>query len=154
VQSAASDFFNLASQFRFVSQKSCGLETECGGIMSAISFFGEPAWAFAMILTEKAAITISKAFAGYEISFEDPDIGDALGEVANVLAGDICAKLDAEGIKSVMSLPTVVRGSNVSLLIPVGIASTQLLFMDETESCWFTLVAARGSSIMGRRPGM
>jgi len=47
------------------------------------------------------------------VPFESSDMGDAIGELANVIAGSVKARLDQRGAKANISLPTVLRGSAV-----------------------------------------
>jgi CheY-specific phosphatase CheX len=152
VEEAAAAFF----------KSSCGLtqvpaeevdEGPCAGIMSTISFLGDPSWAFSMAFPEGAAVTIAAAFAGFEIPFDSPDMGDLLGEIANVIAGDITARLAKKGIKAQMSLPTVVRGDHVAILVPHGVSTTRLAFSGSKGACWFNLVGTRADGLTFRRPG-
>lgn len=153
VQEAATAFFTTSCGLEHVPAADGSEEAQGAGIMSTISFLGDKPWAFAMALPESAAVMIAKAFAGFEIPFDSPDMGDLLGEIANVIAGDISARLDAKGIKAQMSLPTSVRGANVSLLVPHGVSTNRLLFSGPNGKCWFNLVSARTDGLAFRRPG-
>jgi CheY-specific phosphatase CheX len=153
VQEAATAFFQTSCGLSHVPNAETEQEAPCAGIMSTISFLGDPPWAFALAFPEGAAVTIAKAFAGFDIEFDSPDMGDLLGEIANVVAGDISARLAKKGIKAQMSLPTVVRGGNVSLLVPSGVSTTRLMFAGPTGKCWFNLVGTRTDGLTFRRPG-
>jgi CheY-specific phosphatase CheX len=95
-------------------------------IMSTISFVGNPSWVYSLVLSGETAVKVAKVFAGFDIPFDSPDMGDVVGEVVNVIAGGICARLDAKGIKAQMSLPTVARGANLSVLVPSGAVATRM----------------------------
>ena len=123
------------------------------GIMGLISFFGDQVWSFAIALPEPTAVAVSKSFAGFDIPFDSPDMGDLIGEVANVIAGDIVAKLDMKGVKAQMSLPTIARGHDVELLPPQNASTVKMAFVSPSGSFWFRLVKAPDSSLFGRRPG-
>ncbi|VTR96901.1 CheC domain protein OS=Hippea maritima (strain ATCC 700847 / DSM 10411 / MH2) GN=Hipma_0355 PE=4 SV=1: CheX [Gemmata massiliana] len=155
VEESAAAFFKSSCNMTHVPNGTVD-ENDLGaaGIMSTISFMGDPPWAFAMAFPEESAVTIAKVFAGFEIEFDSPDMGDLVGEIANVIAGDITARLHRKGIKAPMSLPTVVRGSNVSLLTPTGGSSTRLVYAGPGGTCWFNLVGTRTDGVTFRRPGM
>lgn len=153
VQEAATAFFTTSCGLEHVPEADGSEEAQCAGIMSTISFMGDKPWAFAMALPEAAAVMIGKAFAGFEVEFDSPDMGDLMGEIANVIAGDISARLEAKGVKAQMSLPTSVRGENVALLVPHGVSTTRLLFAGPNGKCWFNLVSARTDGLAFRRPG-
>ena len=152
VREAATEFFSSSCGLTHVDRPREQDETPRGGLMSTISFRGDPSWTFAMVLSDEAAVMVAQAFAGFEIPVDSPDMGDVLGEIVNVVAGGICARLDAKGIKAQMSLPSVIRGENVALLAPSGCPSTHLTFAGPKGRCWFRLVTAR-DGVLGRRSG-
>ncbi|MBP3960621.1 chemotaxis protein CheX [Gemmata sp. G18] len=153
VEEAATAFFKTSCNMTHVPNGKVDEDAPSAGIMSTISFMGDPPWAFALAFPEESAVTVAKVFAGFEIEFESPDMGDLVGEIANVIAGDISARLAKKGIKAVMSLPTVVRGGSVSLLVPSGVSTTRLVFSGPGGSCWFNLVGTRTDGLNFRRPG-
>ena len=55
-------------------------------------------------------------FAGFEIPFDSPDMGDAVGELANIFAGEVKGQLDSRGVRCDISLPTVLRGGQLEVL--------------------------------------
>ena len=142
VRDAAADFFKSTCGLKYQEQPD-GAEESSSGIMSTISFLGESPWAFSLVLPDQTAIAMARAFAGFEIPIDSPDMGDVIGEVVNVIAGGICARLDAKGIKVQMSLPTVVRGDNVAVLVPSGASTKRMGFTGPNGPCWFRLVKAR-----------
>lgn len=152
VRDAAADFFRSSCGLKF-QEKDNSADESGAGIMSTISFLGEQPWAFSLVLPNGTAIAMAKAFAGFDIPIDSPDMGDVIGEVVNVIAGGICARLDAKGIKVQMSLPTVVRGANVAVLIPSGATTKRMEFAGSNGPCWFQLVKARSFSAC-RQPGL
>ena len=97
------------------------------GVVGLISFVGDVTWSLAMMFPQKAAESLAFKFAGFEIEYESADMGDVVGEIANVLAGVICGELESEGIKSYMSLPTVTRGQHVELLLGGHLVAKRML---------------------------
>ncbi len=151
VRDAALNFFKSSCGLKYVENPPDSAETWCSAIMSTISFVGDPPWTFALVLPDDAAVMVAHTFAGFDIPFDSPDMGDVLGEVVNVLSGEIVARLDAKGIKLQMSLPTVIRGHNVCLHVPSSVSTTQLMFSGPKGTCWFKLVKARGHRL--QEPG-
>jgi chemotaxis protein CheX len=81
-----------------------GPEYEYSGI---IGFSGEIVGTVVVSFQHDAAVHLVKAFAGYEIEAGTPDFSDAIGELANMIAG--AAKTDLGG-NSNISTPSVVMG--------------------------------------------
>lgn len=90
---------------------------EVEGVVGLISFVGDVTWSLALMFPQASAEKLAHKFAGFPIAYDSLDMGDVVGEMANVLAGVICGELENEGVKSFMSLPTVTRGQHVELLL-------------------------------------
>ena len=116
---------------------------EVAGIMATISFGGQQSWALSLVLPNHTAEALAESFAGFPILRDSPDMGDVIGEIVNVIAGGICARLAAQGINAQMSLPTVVRGEDVSVLAQSGAATKWIGFSGAIGTCSFKLVTAR-----------
>jgi CheY-specific phosphatase CheX len=153
VRDAAIEFFGAYCGMMPSEEADAPSEKPSAGIMGVISFFGDHVWSFALVLPEPTAITVSKAFAGMDIPFDSSDMGDLVGEMANVMAGDIVARLENSGIKAQMSLPTVARGHDVELLPPSNACSVKMQFSSPTGGFWFRLVKAPDGKLSARRPG-
>jgi len=67
-------------------------------------------------------------------------MGDAIGEVANVLAGDIRAKLEAKGDECSFGLPSIIRGTTTQSSSPQGVDSTTLTYLFEDQPFWVELL--------------
>ena len=92
-------------------------DAPCDGLCGIISFMGDFAWSFMLALPRQTAIDLTVAFTGFELEFDSIDMSDAVGELANILGGDMNARLEALGAKMAMSLPTVARGHDIQLLL-------------------------------------
>jgi CheY-specific phosphatase CheX len=112
------------------------------GIVGIISLVGDIAWSVAMSFPKQTAIDLTLKFAGFEIDYDSDDMGDVVGELVNVLAGDLIARLDQMGITANLSLPTVARGSRVQMLMPGGQVSSEMFF--RTPEGVFELTVAAG----------
>ena len=82
-------------------------------ITSVIGFSGDAAGSVALLFSYDTASKIATAFSGTEITPEHPDFADAIGELANMVAGG--AKSQFEGLKISVSLPNVIRGKNLNM---------------------------------------
>lgn len=98
---------------------------ESEGIVGLISFVGDITWSLAMMFPQTSVANLAYKFAGFEIAYDSADMGDVVGELANVLAGVVCGELENRGISSQMSLPTVTRGRQVELLLGGHLIATR-----------------------------
>lgn len=92
----------------------------CDGIAGIISLVGDVDWSLMLTLPQSAAVGLSRRFAGFEIEYDSEDMTDLVGEIANVVAGDVVARLETAGVKTRLSLPMVVRGEHLNLMLPAG----------------------------------
>jgi len=83
-------------------------------VSAIIGFSGEAVGSVALCFPLKTAVNVASKFAGVEITQDHPDFGDALGELANMVAGQAKAKF--EGVSVSVSLPRVVTGRELKLL--------------------------------------
>lgn len=87
------------------------LPDEQGTDVSAIiGFSGDAAGSVALRFDFTVAAAIASSFAKTEITPEHEDFTDALGELANMVAGG--AKAQFDGLSITLSLPNVVIGKN------------------------------------------
>ncbi len=91
------------------------------GVVGIISFMGDANYIIMLALPKNSAIAMASKFCGFDIDYDSPDMGDVVGELANVLAGDIIARMNKEGLKITMSLPTIMRGHDGKVPLSVEI---------------------------------
>jgi chemotaxis protein CheX len=77
-------------------------------VSSIIGFSGEVIGSVVVSFQQQAALKLVAAFAGQEIPFDSPDFADAVGELANMIAGN--AKKDL-GASASITVPNVILGS-------------------------------------------
>ena len=82
-------------------------KTDVSGV---IGFSGDAAGSVVLNFSFETASKIATAFAGVEISPEHPDFADAIGELANMVAGG--AKGQFKELSIGISLPNVIVGHN------------------------------------------
>ena len=76
-------------------------------VSSIIGFSGEVTGSVVVSFQKEAALKLASAFAGCEIKENTPDFADAIGELANMIAGN--AKKDLGAVASI-SVPNVIIG--------------------------------------------
>lgn len=123
------------------------------GVVGIISFGGGVNWLMILALGKQSASRIASGFCGFEIDYDSPDMGDVVGELANVLAGDIVARLKGRGVEAAMSLPTIMRGHDVEPLLPRGAPSEKMHFNTPQGVLMLKVAGSRPGETMGREPG-
>ena len=83
-------------------------ETHSFAVSSIIGFSGQVVGSVTLSFQEETAKKLVAKFAGAELGIHDPDFADAVGELANMVAG--AAKKDLGGAASI-TVPSVVIGS-------------------------------------------
>lgn len=137
----------LASFSTICGAEPVHLETQeevprCDGIVGIISFVGTLSWSLMLGLPRETASAMALQFAGFEIEFDSPDMGDVVGELANVMAGQVTVQMEKMGIRAEMSLPTVARGSDVEMLLPGYLPSARMYFDSAPGKFWVKITAA------------
>ncbi|SMO67519.1 chemotaxis protein CheX [Gracilimonas mengyeensis] len=99
------------------------------GIIGNIAVFNpELTFSLMMALPKDTALKISDAFLGMELPFDSDDMGDLIGEIANILAGEVAANIEKVGFRGQSSLPTATRGSDLTLFMPNKPPTEKMLF--------------------------
>ena len=90
----------------------------------------------AIHLPEKVAMAITGSFLGMDVTEVDDDVTDAIGELANMIAGNIKMILDEAGKDVTLSIPSCVHGEEYTMdtvadshrvVVPFNIESGQFL---------------------------
>ena len=108
----------------------------CDGFIGIIAFVGDMDWSLMLGLPKKTSTSMATRFAGFEIDFESEDMGDVVGEMANIIAGDLVARMETMGLNIRMSTPSVARGSDMRIAIPDGLPPVQLNFDSPDGQFW------------------
>jgi CheY-specific phosphatase CheX len=85
------------------------------GVFGIISLNGESNGSFMIGFPKTTAQRVVNSLFGLEAELEPSDVRDGIGEIANILAGDVVARLEDRGFRSSMSLPTIATGKDISL---------------------------------------
>ena len=77
-------------------------------VSGVIGFSGDASGSVVLAFPSDTATKVASSFAGIDLALEHPDFADAIGELANMVAGG--AKSKFEGLKVNISLPNVIVG--------------------------------------------
>jgi CheY-specific phosphatase CheX len=115
--------------------------SEDGVIIAVISLVGDVDWTVFIGLPRSTATEIAKTFAGFEIPYDSPDMGDAIGELTNIIAGQAKAILDSRGLASEISLPSVIRASNLQVLVQKNSAGQKICYESQIGKMWTGVIS-------------
>lgn len=79
-------------------------------VSGVIGFSGDASGCVVLCFPKTVACQVASAFAGVTIDETHPDFSDAIGELANMVAGN--AKKDFTGMRVSISLPSVIVGTD------------------------------------------
>lgn len=100
----------------------------CNGVIGLLSLVGDVDWAMMVHLPEATAPALAERFTGFAIPFDSEDMGDTIGELGNLLAGEMKVELHGIGVEANISLPQVFRGRGIEVLSMSGHEATQFVF--------------------------
>ncbi len=119
-----------------------------GVIIAVISLVGDVDWSVFLGLPRQTATSVAAKFAGFEIPFDSADMGDAIGELSNILGGQVKALLDRRSVKADISLPSVMRAENMAVLVQRDVAGTKTCFDSSLGKLWTGAAVGKGGSVV------
>jgi CheY-specific phosphatase CheX len=96
-----------------------------------VGLAGQLCGVLTMRCTAMAAILMTSKMLGIDVKEDDPQMWDAIGEVANMLAGNFKNKLTGMGDKCMLSVPTVITGASYSFHSLADAAPLEVMFTFE-----------------------
>jgi chemotaxis protein CheX len=102
-----------------------------GDVSGIIGMTGSARGSLALSFSEKCILKIVSNMLGENHSQINNEVGDAVGEITNMISGVARKKLEAQGLNIVAAIPTVVSGKNHAIIHVVGGPSIIIPF--ETE---------------------
>ena len=119
-------------------------------VFATIPVRGAVKWTVVLGFERDAAVEAAIRFGVDDITFDDPDIGDVIGELANQVAGYLKRLLDAKGVIVDISLPTVLRARGIELLIQPRNRSRvdQICFDSTIGKFWVGVTVGDNSGII------
>jgi chemotaxis protein CheX len=143
VSDAAVEVFGAACGLKLNPCADGGDLGKDGAVIGVISVVGGVDWSIFLGLPRDTAVALAAKFAGFEIPFDSEDMGDAVGELANILAGDVKRKLDSKGIKANISLPSVIRAESLRVLVQRNTAVSKACFACDAGMLWTGVVCSK-----------
>jgi CheY-like chemotaxis protein/CheY-specific phosphatase CheX len=118
-------------------------------VFGVISVAGELQWGVTLGFEQAAAEGVASRFAGCPISSDDPDLGDAIGEISNIVAGYMKRLLRERGVQVTHSLPTVFSADRIRLLVQRGHFSyaDRVDFNSEVGRFWISVASGTSTGI-------
>ena len=89
--------------------------------------------------TDQAARTMASKMLGVPIEEVDSDSWDALGEIANMIAGNFKGKLSGVDNHCMLSVPTIIVGTDYETRSLTGGNMIEVVFEFEKKPLWVTL---------------
>ena len=134
-----------------ILESTCGVKLELqpehneqeanGVVIAVISLVGDVDWSIFLGIPRSTAPSLAAKFAGFEIPFESDDMGDAVGELTNILAGAVKTKLISRGIQANISLPSVMRAEGLHVLNRRDAETLRLCFNCPLGPIWTGVIA-------------
>jgi chemotaxis protein CheX len=139
ITSIQNTFENITGD-RPVFLEECEKNSLNKGIIGNIAVFNpQHTLSLMMAVPKDTAIALSEAFCGEPLEFESEDLGDLIGELSNILAGEVAANIEQVGFRGQSSLPTATRGSDMHLFLPNKPPSAKLWFTAGIGEFWVFL---------------
>lgn len=116
------------------------------GIIGNIAVFNpDHTLSLMLAIPRQTALALSEVFVGMELPYESDDMGDLIGEISNILAGDVAANVEKVGFRGQSSLPTATRGSNLTLFMPNNPPAEKLKFSAPKGDFWLNMALSESS---------
>ena len=146
---AAIDVFSRACGL--VLQRSGDGNRRCGGqaMVAVVSLVGDVDWSVVLGLPRATATLAAARFAGFDIAFDSPERGDAVGELANILVGKTKALLERRGLRAEASLPSVLRAGDPEVLVGREQWWARACFDSDAGRLWTGVVAVAAGEVTG-----
>lgn len=117
----------VSEAMQYVIAKACDLQLtpeppdeavrSGNAMLGMISMVGDLQWTVVLGFARDAAEAVASSFAGSETSSDELELGDAIGEITNIVAGRIKTLLSSRGLAVSFSLPTVISTSGLRFLV-------------------------------------
>jgi two-component system chemotaxis response regulator CheY len=139
-------------------QQACGLKLESEPedpeirqgpvVLGSIGILGTVQWTVVLGFTRESATAIATKFAGMPIEPDGADMGDAISELTNIVAGHIKRLLHGRGIEANISLPHVNAADNIRVLSQRSSTCEHRHFHCEAGRLWSSVTVGLTSGLM------
>jgi chemotaxis protein CheX len=84
-------------------------------VSAVVGFAGQLRGLLTLRCSRASALSVAARMLGIQPALAEPEMNDALGELSNMVAGSFKTKLERDGFQCMISVPTVVSGSDYQL---------------------------------------
>jgi len=117
------------------------------GIIGNIAVFNpDHTLSLMLAIPRGTAVALSEVFLGMELPFESDDMGDLIGEISNILAGEVAANIETVGFRGQSSLPTSTRGSDLTLFMPNKPPTEKMKYESSKGEFWLNMALSESKS--------
>lgn len=95
-------------------------------IASIIGLSGDAKGIISISFSTETALNVAGRFLGENFVEMNDEVTDAIGEMANIIAG--AAKAKIQGLKLAISLPSIMRGEKLLVEFPKGTPTLTIIF--------------------------
>ncbi|PSH03176.1 MAG: hypothetical protein CXZ00_13485 [Acidobacteria bacterium] len=114
-------------------------EKHVGEFTALVGLAGSLCGVISIRCTEQAARVMASKMLGISPEEVDNDGFDALGEIANMIAGNFKAKLSGVGNHCMLSVPTIIVGSDYTTRSLTGENTIEVVLDFDDKPLWVTL---------------
>jgi chemotaxis protein CheX len=132
-----SPLLELAAREVFEIMLGCKLETQndaapvSGDFTAMVGLAGQLCGLLSLRCSAHSAALMASRMLGVDIKETDTQMWDAIGEIANMIAGNFKNKLTGMGERCVLSVPTVITGSDYSFRSMANTAPLEVALLFE-----------------------
>jgi chemotaxis protein CheX len=105
-----------------------GLKATSGDVTGIMSMMGDKKGTLALSFREKGALFVFNSLMGEEASSISPEVVDAIGELTNIVSGQVRKEFEKNGVNLRASIPLVVVGKGVETNFITNLPITSLPF--------------------------
>jgi len=109
-------------------------------ISSLVGMAGTYSGLISLHMPDNLALVATSCMLGMEVTEVNDDVSDAMGEIANMIAGSFKQHLTKSGLDIHLSTPSVVYGKEY--IINLGNNPNQIVVRFGTEDAWFMVAVA------------
>jgi CheY-specific phosphatase CheX len=111
-----STMLNLPVKAIRTDESHCASPSGITGVVSNVGFAGKISGGLYMNYNEKLACAITERLIGVRpASMDEAEVGDVLGEIANMVTGTMKKHTSELGYSGWLSTPLIMRGSNIAV---------------------------------------
>lgn len=117
ISQATQEIFQTMLMMEASPGQAMGERSKCfsNSVSAIVGMAGSSKAMLAIHIPESTALVITSSFLMMEVSEMDDDVKDAIGELANMVAGSIKADLVEQGMEFKLSIPSVVCGAEYEI---------------------------------------